>query len=170
MSELKSALELVLEKTKGIKPTQEEREQIKKQEYISQATALLSGYLSGEDRIEYIEKELRGDEPLTETFLSLLWSKLNAVSDINQRLLKAISRFQKNGEVVATKMEVLYQEYQKVREEKLKGIEETIIEKLAQRGIKGSAIIPHPPGSKEGMQLLDVLEKEYSSKLKEIIK
>ena len=70
MSELKSALELALEKTREIKTTQEEREEIKKQEYISQATGLLTRYWSGEDRLEAIEKILSRDELLTREFLS----------------------------------------------------------------------------------------------------
>ena len=169
MSELKSALELALEKTREIKTTQEEREEIKKQEYISQATGLLTRYWSGEDRLEDIEKILSRDELLTREFLSLVWSKPNTISNINDKLLEVINRFQKNGQTVATKIEGLYGEYQRARGEKLKAIEKLIVEELAQRGIRGAAITPNPEGSREGMQLLAALEKEYSSKLQEII-
>jgi hypothetical protein len=170
VSEIKSSLELALEKTKGIKTTQEEREQIKKQEYLSQATSLLSKYLSGEDRIEDVKKVLEKDEPLTKEFLALLWTKITMISDVNQRVLEAISHFQKNGETLAIKIEGLQKEYERVREEKLNGMEKTILARLAEKGIRGSAIVPNPSGSKEGMELLDILENEYSGKLQEIIK
>jgi hypothetical protein len=170
VNEIKSALELALDKTKKIKATPEEREQLKKQEDISRATGLLSRYMSDEDRIEDLEKALEDNEVLTRTFLSLLWAQLNAVFDINEKVLKAIGRFQGNGEAVATKIARLYQDYQEIKREKLKGIEKTLMEKLAQRGIMGSAIVPNPMGSKEAMQLLHSLEEEYRGKLQEMMK
>jgi hypothetical protein len=168
VSELKSTLELVLEKTRNITTTPEEKEQIKKQEYIDQATILLNRYLSREERVEDLVKALAGNDFLVNEFLSLLWDKLNIVSGINPRVLEAITLFQKDGEVIANKLKELEEEYQREREEKLKNLRKSIIESLAQRGIKGSAVIPNPEGSQEGKGLLKSLEEEYEHKLRAV--
>jgi len=168
VDEIKSAIELVLEKTKGIKATPEERAQIKKQECVAQATSLLNRYLAREERAEDVMGLLKDNPPLREEFLSLLWAKIEGIEDLDPMIIEAIGVFEGDGHQIADRLQGLYREYREARQKKIEELNEEILKRLSQKGILGNAIRPNPEGTEEGARSLSRIERDYSAKLREL--
>ena len=173
MAEIKSTLELAMEKTKKISISKEEREEIKRKETLQKINGLFHRYMEGHLPLNEILKEIeRMDEktrPMAKEILLLRWIDALALNDQDERLFKGIESLkQQSIDEIRQKFHHLLSEYEKEKE-RIRETERAQIEELLKKeGIYGSAVEPKFEGSQHFEKELGNLNQHYGIKLKEI--
>lgn len=173
MAEIKSTLELALERTKKFTLSEKEKKEIKQKEISEKATSLFHRYRDGHIPLNEVQKEIeRMDQKaaaaVKENLLSQ-WIDALSLNEEGERLLKGIGLLK--NERIEERAEEFYHLLSQYREEKEKarqGAKALLAEVLRKEGIDGDAVEPNVEGSplwKEASKELDCL---YGDKLKDI--
>ena len=148
MAEIKSTLDLVMEKTKGMLLSEEEKRKIKLSERVEKIRGLVDGYLQGKWSKEKLKKEI---EALSTGFekevYREVWQSLLDRFDFGEegrKCLEALALFT-NEEEYLNKLDSLWSEYQETYNQWLAERRLQLTSELARLGISGSAILPLPP-------------------------
>ncbi|MGQ9646685.1 MAG: hypothetical protein ACUVWO_09125 [Thermodesulfobacteriota bacterium] len=175
MAEIKSTLELALERTKKMVISEKEKAEIRQKDLLEKAKGLFHRYREGHAPLSEIQKEIeRMDEKTSASVKEFLLSEwINALSlrDEGERVIKGIE-WLKNGRMaeLTERFHHLIAQYRKEIEGTRLELSRRIEEALKKEGIWGSAVVPNvegSPGWKEAMEKLDDL---YGEKLEEIKK
>ena len=173
MAEIKSTLELAMERTKKIAISKEERDEIRRKETLQKINGLFNRYREGHISLNEILKEIeRMDQktrPMAKEILLSQWIDALSLNDKEERLFKGIESLkQRSIDEVKQKFRHLLSEYQKEKE-KIKQTERAQIEELLRKeGIYGSAVESNIEGSQHLEKELGNLNHLYAIKLKEI--
>jgi len=173
VGEIKSTLELAMERTKKFAVSKKEKEEMKQKEVLQKATSLFHRYREGHLPLNEIMKEIEKMEKKTATtvkeFLLSQWIDALSLVDDVERILKGIESLkQRSINEVKEKFYSLLSQY---HEEKEKVKEETTIqftEALRKDGISGSAVEPKLEGSELWKKEIEKLDQSYKIKLEEI--
>jgi len=173
MAEIKSTLELAMERTKKISITREEKEAIRRKETVQKATGMFHRYL--EDRISLPEilKEIeRTEDKAGAAIREMLCSQwIDAVSlDVeNEKFLRGIESLQ-GGNVDAARQElrVLCSQYGKEKDEARQEMRTRLREALRKDGIYGSAVVPHVEESTEWKERLGTMEHAFGGEIEKV--
>lgn len=173
MGEIKSSLELALERTKGLKISEKEREEIKRKEIVQKAESLAHRYREGSITIKEIQKEMERMEKkrATEIENHLIdhWLQGLSLTLRDERILDGIEAL-RNQPMDEIKREfrnliVSYQEEKENTKQKLRTI---ILEGLKKEGFDGSAVDPciesSPLWEKESLRI----EQSYQEGLEKL--
>jgi hypothetical protein len=173
MGEIKSTLDLAMERTKEISISQEEREEIKRKEILQKVTGLSNRYREGRLSLNEIQKEIermdqKTEKAVREALLSQ-WIDALSLADEDERLLKGVESL-KNRDVdeVTQKLHHLIIEYQGEKEKVKQEAKTQSIKALRSEGISGSAVEPNIAGSELWEDELKKLDHHYRVKLEEI--
>jgi len=173
MGEIKSTLDLAMERTKKISISQEEKEEIKRKEILQKVTGLSNRYREGRLSLNEIQKEIermdgKTEKTVKEALLSQ-WIDALSVGDEDERLLKGVESL-KNQEVddVRQKLHRLIIEYQREKEKVKQDVRTQLIKALRKEGISGSAVEPKIEGTELWEKELKKLDHHYRVKLEEI--
>ncbi|MBW2056780.1 MAG: hypothetical protein JRH07_00700 [Deltaproteobacteria bacterium] len=172
MGEIKSTLEIALEKARSIKISSEDRRRFKGEEARSKAREIFQDYIDHRARSAdlgaLIEKS--GQEPsllrhhLVEVFLDSLdpareseriWEGLGELG------LKETSPFR---EALAR----IGEDEETARREEAQRLEKRLSEALAEAGISGTAVEPNVEGTSEWKEILHSVEKRRSKALQRL--
>jgi hypothetical protein len=173
MAEIKSTLELAMERTKKFAISGEEREEIKRKEVMQRATSLFHRHRDGHLSLNEILKEIERMEEKTGTmvkeFLLSQWIDALSLDDDDERTLKGVQSLkQRSIDEVKQKFHHLLSQYRgekaKVRERARLQFEEA----LRKDGISGSAVEPNLEGDELWKIECGKLDEFYGEKLKEI--
>ncbi len=175
MGEIKSTLELVMEKTRGIAISEDEKREMKKKEVLQKGTALSNRYREGQISLGHVLKEIEKMEEKTATDVRELllsqWIDGLSLSDDDERLLEGIEALGHRGiEDVKKEFRRLLSEYRREREKGRLQAQSRIAEILRQEGIGGSAVEPNPERSdlwEESMRRLDLFYGKEMEKIKD---
>ena len=173
MGEIKSTLDLAMERTKKISISQEEREEIKSKEILQKVTGLSNRYREGCLSLNEIQKEIERMDEKTERLVkeALLSQWIDALSlgDEDERLLKGVESL-KNRDVdeVRKKLHRLIIEYQREKEKVKQEVRTQSINALKRIGFSGSAVEPNIAGSELWEKELKNLDHHYRVKLEEV--
>jgi hypothetical protein len=173
MGEIKSSLELAMEKTKKFAISDKEKDEMKQKEVLQKATILFHRYRNGLHPVNEILKEIeRMDKETAATVKKILLSQwVNALSldDEEERFLKGIELLeQRNIDEVKQKFRSLLSEYQGEKEKLKEKTKLQLIESLRKDGIYGSAVEPKLEGSELWKKENEKLSQSYKMKLKAI--
>jgi hypothetical protein len=173
MAEIKSTLELALERTKKITISEEEREEIKRKEILQKATGLFHRYKEGHTPLNEILKEIERMEEKSGNIVkeSLLaqWMDALSLNDENERLLKGIESLKDRGiNEVTHKLRDLLSQYQRKKEKVKQEVKVQSIEALRREGIYGTAVEPNIEVDQLWEKELAKLDHCYGERLKEI--
>jgi hypothetical protein len=173
MGEIKSTLDLAMERTRKISISQEEREEIKTKEILQKVVGLSNRYREGLLSLNEIQREIqRMDEKterlVRETLLSQ-WIDALSLGDEDERFLKGVELL-KNRDVdeVRKKLHRLIIEYQREREKTKQEVRTQSIDALRRIGISGSAVEPNIEGTEPLEKELKKLDHHYRVKLEEV--
>jgi hypothetical protein len=173
MAEIKSTLELAMERTKRFTISEKEKDAIKQEEILHKATRLFhryrEGYLSLNDVLKEIERmESRAAMTVREYLLSH-WIDALSLTDENERILKGIESLKRESvDEAKQRLNRLLSQYQSEREQIKKKTEADLIEALKKDGIWGSAVEPNLEGSEPWKKENKNLGQSYRMKLEEI--
>jgi len=173
MGEIKSTLELAMERTKKFAISEKEKEGIKQKEILQKATSLFHRYREGHLPLNEILKEIGRMEKKTATTVkeSLLSQWIDALSldDDDERIFKGIESLKgRSMDGVKQKFHSLLSQYLSEKE-KVKGkVKVQFTEALKKDGIYGSAVEPKIEGSELWKKEIEKLSHSYKMKLEEI--
>ena len=173
MGEIKSTLELAMERTKKFAISEKEKEEMKQKEVLQKATRLFYGYRDGHLPLNEILKQIERMEKKTATTVkkNLLSQWVNALSldDEEERILKGIESLeQRNVHEIKQKFRYLLSQYQGEKEKVKEKAKVQLIEGLRRNGICGSAVEPKLEGSELWKKENEKLDDSYKMKLEEI--
>jgi hypothetical protein len=170
MGEIKSTWDIVMEKTKGLKISSEDRERIKRGELASRVNAIFHGYMDTQGNRAYLKRELEGlgveeREVVTRELLLQLLDAIDLSRD-NGKVITGIETLK--GKPVAKTVErltLLASEFKASMEEKYTEIEGIFLRRLADVGISGSAVEPGLEGRREWTDAVEGLQRDYGNRL-----
>src|SRR4030042_2529360 len=175
MGEIKSTLELAMERTKKFAISEEEKEEIKQKEILQKATSLFHRYREGHLPLNEILKEIEKMEKKTATTVKELllsqWIDALSLNDEDERILKGIESLkQKTVDEVKKSFNHLLSQYQGEHQKVKEEARVQCAEALKKEGIYGSAVDPQIDGSEFWKKENEKLDRSYKMKLEEIKK
>ncbi len=161
MAEIKSTLEIIMEKSKNLTLTEEEKEKIKKKEISDKLAGAFNKYLDGVIDLEGLvalleegsEKERRwAREALIENMLRHI-----SIEDENEKLLAALDHVFPDTSRVREAFEKFRKDLLRQREAHARRFRD----ELASRGISGGAVIPNLKAYSPWIDALEKLEHSF---------
>ena len=173
MGEIKSTLELALERTRKLAITQEEREEIKRQELLKKATGLSHRYVEGHVPLQEVLREIErmADQEKSKVKKLLLsqWMEALSLESNHERLFDGIESFGgMNVSDLRKKFQLLVSEYQMERKKAGQDIERQAIEDLRTEDISGTAVVPRLEGDPKWKECTQALNASFHKRVKEI--
>ncbi len=173
MAEIKSALELAMEKSRKYSISDTEREEIKRKETFQRAMSLFYRYREGSVSLSEMEREIEKiDEKLRESVKAILISEwVQALSLENHwekefEALEAMKDQDLHG--LKQKFQRLLSAYRKQIEETRQRITDQLLEQLREQGIEGEAIEPNLEGNEGFEKEVHSVADSYRERLDEV--
>jgi len=173
MGEIKSTLELAMERTKKFAISAKAKEEIKQKEVLQKATSLFHRYREGHLPLNEIIKEIERMEENTGTTVRKLllsqWIDALSLDDDDERILKGIESLeQRSIDEVKQKFHHLLSQYEGEQQKIKEKVRVQFTEALRKDSIYGSAVEPKLEGSEIWKKEIEKLSHSYKKKLEEI--
>ena len=173
MAEIKSSLELAMEKTKKLSISKKEKEEIKKKEPLQKANSLFHRSAEGHLPLNEVLREIeRMDEKTGLTVKAMLliqWIDAISLNGENERLLEMIESLKsQNIDEAKQKISHLISQYRREKEQAKKKLRAQQIERLKREGIYGSAVDPNIEKSRDWIELLQVIDQPFREKIEAV--
>jgi hypothetical protein len=173
MGEIKSTLELAMERTKRFAVSEKEKDEIKQKEALRKATSLFhryrEGHLSLNDVLKEVERMERKTATTVKEYLLSRWIDALSLDEDNERILKGVESLkEKSIAEVKQRFDRLLSLYQKEKEKVKEKAEVQLVEALKKDGIWGSAVEPKLEGSELWKKENEKLDRSYQIKLDEV--
>jgi len=173
MGEIKSTLELAMERTKHFAISKKEKEEMKQKEVLQKATSLFHRYREGHLSLNEVLKEIERMERRTATtvkeYLLSHWIDALSLDDDDERILKGVESLEERRFAeVKQRFHHLLSQYQREKEKVKEKMGVQLIEALKKDGIYGSAVEPKLEGSELWKKENEKLGYSYGLKLEEI--
>jgi hypothetical protein len=175
MAEIKSTLELALERTKKMAISEKEKEEIRQKKLLEKGKGLSHRYREGHAPLSELQKEIeRMDEKTSaavKDFLLSQWIDALSLKDDNERLIKGIE-WLKNARIeeVPERFRHLLSQYREEMEKTRQEARTQLVEALKREGIAGGAVEPNVEGDLLWKEAVEKLDHLYGEKLEEIRK
>ncbi len=173
MGEIKSTLELAMERTRKLAITQEEKEEIKRRELLKKATGLSHRYMEGHVPLHEILREIERmtDQEKSKVKKVLLsqWMEALSLESDHERLFEGIEslRGMKVSDLTE-KFQLLVSEYQVERKKTEQDIERQAIEELRSEGISGTAVVPQLEGNPKWKECTQAMNAFFRKRVEEV--
>lgn len=171
MGEIKSTLDIALERIKKIEITEAERDEIKRREITQKASSLATRYIEDTLSLHDLQKELDKMEENTkkmikELILSGLIDKLSLQSHY-ERLIMGIEWLkEKELNDIRDELKNLTKQFEMEKEKIRKNLENQLLNSLRKSGIEGSAILVNIDSSDLWKEEQKKLNHTYEAKIK----
>lgn len=173
VSEIKSTLELALERTKKIAISDEERQKIKQKEILEKVSSLSHRYREGTSPLHEILKEIEKMDKRIQPWVveSLLnqWMEALSLNDEGERLMKGIESLKERSlDKIKQRFDTLLSLYREEIEELKKRVRVQLMEILRKEHISGSAMEPNVERSELYKKERERLDQTYQVRLQEL--
>jgi hypothetical protein len=173
MGEIKSTLELAMERTKKFAISEKEKEEFKQKEVLQKATSLFHRYREGGLSLNEILKQIERMEKKTATTVKELllsqWIDALSLDNDDKRTLKGIESLkQRSIDEVKQKYHHLLSQYQGEKAKLRERVRVQFAEALRRDGIYGSAVEPKFEGGELWKKENEKLDHSNKMKLEEI--
>lgn len=173
MAEIKSTLELALERSKRFTLSEKEREEIKQKEIQEKVLSLFYRYGEARLSLNELQKEIeRMEEGVRKSVkegLFRCWLEALSLSGENERILGGIEWLkQQSLDEVKENLQMLVVQYQREKGRIKDEVRAQLLEALKKEGFSGDAIEPDVEMSQPWEKALSILDQEYQNKLKKI--
>ncbi len=175
MGEIKSTLELAMERTKKFALSDRDKEEMKQKEVLQKASSLFHRYRNGHLSLNELRKEVGKMEGKKATMVkqSLLsqWIDALSLNDDDEKTLKGIESLKQQGiDEIKEKFHHLLSQYQGEKEEVKEKMRGQLADALKREEIYGSAVEPNLKKSDLWNKENEKLDLTYQAKLEEIKK
>jgi hypothetical protein len=170
MGEIKSTLEIALEKAKAVEISKEERERFKREEVLAKARDIFSRFKNHPSRTTRLVQEIKrsGEDArllkacLTEIFLEALDD-----AHSSERIWQGLQELGLKDRVpFKESLSQIAEDEKRARREEIGKVENTLRESLAKRGISGTAVDPNIEENAHWKDFLTNLDQRVSEDLK----
>ncbi|MGZ3606061.1 MAG: hypothetical protein ACXU9P_14045 [Thermodesulfobacteriota bacterium] len=173
MGEIKSTLELAMERTKKFALSDKDKEEIKQKEVLQKAGSLFHRYGDGHLSLNEVLKQIEKMDEKTATAVkqSLLsqWIDALSLNDGHERTFKGMESLKRQSlDEVRKKFQHLLSQYQAEKEKVKEKMRIQLAEALKEKGIYGSAVEPNFEKSDLWKKENEKLDHSYREKLEEI--
>lgn len=170
MAEIKSSIELAMERTKGLTFTEEERRKFEEEREGRAAQALVQQFLKGDMGLRELQRKREALTPsarraLDRALVEALVFGHEALPKVTEALEAWLGRTHRS---LLQRLRDLSLQWGQVVQKRRKSIKKDLREELAKRGIRGSAVEPNVEASPLWDKVLTELHQEFSSRLAEI--
>ena len=173
MAEIKSALELAMEKSKKYVISDEERERIREKEILQKATGLCHRYREGHLSLSELMREIeRTDKKIRERVKGVLLFQSVDTLSLEEDAERLFSVFEA---IKGQSLNDVEEEFQNLRSIYRNEIEEArqklslqLVEALKDEGIDGDAVEPNMEGSGDWKGRVEEVNRSHREKLNEI--
>ena len=169
MAEIKSTLDLVMEKTKHLTLSEEEKKAAERDEQLKKVPGYVQRFLEGTWGIRHLETELGqfatdiGSE-MTRHLIEGLLSELDP-EERGEKCLEGLEHLAREEERIwVDQIRDVLTSFKKVKQQKLPLFEEQMRTNLSALGIGGDAVVIRPNHSPEWREM----EQDYRRQLREI--
>lgn len=170
MAEIKSSIEIAMEKTKGLVLSREEMKKIREEEMRGKAQSLVHRFLEVDFHLREVEKELAKLDPDQRNQLEkLIIENLSAALDLdrdNELIFQGLEYLRKESSPLLRQIKDLLKDYQEQKEKAFQETANSILKNLENKGISGSAVEPKVMESQEWAQSLAKFRPPLEMKLK----
>ena len=175
MAEIKSALELALERSRKYAISDEERERIREKELLQKAMGLFNRFKDGHLSTNEVMKEIeRMDEKTGERVKAILlgqWADHLALDSSSERFLDAFESLRgRSLNEIREKFGDLLAAYRNEIGEARQKLSLQLMEELKAEGIGGEAVEPNVEGSETWKDRVEKVNRSQQEKLSEIKK
>lgn len=166
MGEIKSTLDLVLEKTRDLTLSKEEKLDLAREELDRKTQGLVNRYLDNILPLSRLKEEIQSiDSKENGLVLKLLKKHLLAHFDPDSDNSFLLSPLSEIAGFDVSLLTVLRKEYQAEREETERTFKERAVLALEERSVSGSAVVPNLSQDPDWSQSLRSLRKRYQERL-----
>ena len=169
MGEIRSTLDLVLEKTRNLTLSEEEKRNLAREELDKKIRGLAGKCLDNLLPSERIREELESiesDDP--DLPYKLFTVHLLAHVDLDVDMSAILSALKEVVGFDPAPLELLQQEYKAEKETARRSFAEETLSELDKRGVSGSAVVPNLDGIPEWVQFQRGLSERYREKIGEL--
>jgi hypothetical protein len=166
MGEIRSTLDIIMEKTKGLTMSEEEKRAFKEEEMAGKIKGLIQKFLDGVLDMERLKIEVAGLDEKDEDKVKVM---------IREESISKIEPGETNEPILRILEEVTGLDTESVRRalknfegrlEQEKGVrEKELIKSLDKNGISGSAVLPNIQADPEWAQHVSEMRDEFKEKL-----
>lgn len=171
MGEIKSTLDLVMEKTRNFTLTEEEKKRLRQDEITRRGEAFARRYYNEEITASQlwaeITKEKTEDQASVQAVVKQYLIDAISLTHPNNRIYEALRYLVKDKEIVY-EMEALEREFFQTRETHYCRIANEIKNDLTRRGIFGSAILAKVESSSAWQEAKEMFESAFKKQLETI--
>lgn len=167
MAEIKSTLDMVMERTRHLTMSDRDRQEQAEAEFAAAVNRLAQKYLDGEIEIERFQDDFDRIEANPSVSKKRIAAaevgKRIELSGDNRRLfdlLKSGLRMDISG------IETVLKEFREAMDTEEQNSIGTMLESLRERGISGSAVLPNPEADEDGLKRRDEIFREFEEELK----
>ena len=170
MAEIKSAVELAMEKTKDLHLSRAEIQRFKEEELKSKAQGLVNRFLEVDFHLKEVEKELSKFPPderqhLENLMLQNFCLALNLEGN-NELIFQGIGALRKESKDLTRQIQQLIKKYSQQKAKAQGEIEKKLLAHLVKQGISGSAVRARVEGSSEWEKTLSIFKPAFEEKLR----
>jgi hypothetical protein len=173
VGEIKSTLELAMERTKKFAISEKEKEEIKQKEILQKAISLFHRYREGHlplnELLKEIEKMDKGTSATVKESLLSQWIDALSLEEDAERTLKGIESLKRPSiDEGKQKFHHLFSQYQQEKEKIKEEAKAQFIMALKEKGIHGSAVEPNLEAGERWKIEKEKLDNSYKTKLEKI--
>jgi hypothetical protein len=173
MAEIKSTLELALERTKKFTLSEKDKEELRQKEIRQKSMSFFHRYRDGRLHLHEIEKEIeRMGEKTGKTVkerLLALWIDGLSLDEDNERFLKGIESLKhRNLDEAKAEFQELVTQCRTEKERTEQEVRAQLTEALRKEGFGGDAVEPNVEASASWEKASTALNQKYQGQLKEL--
>jgi hypothetical protein len=169
VGEIRSTLDLVLEKTRNLTLSEEEKRNLAREELDKKIQGLVSKYLHNLLPLDRIREELESIESDDPDLRHKLFTvHLLAHVDLDVDMSAILSALKEVVGFDPAPLELLQQEYKAEKEVARRSFADDTLPALKERGVSGSAVVPNLDGIPEWVQFQRGLSERYREKIGEL--
>ena len=172
MAEIKSAIEIAMERTRGLRLSAEEKDKLKEEEFESRAHALVNRFLGVDLHFREVARDLEKYSSeqrarLEKIMIQDLAAALSLDRD-NDLIFQGIDILAPEKKGVVPKVRELAEAYRREKEKVLRETGEIIRSRWQSLGVSGSAVVPKVAESPEYAEALKAFRPSYEARLQSL--
>ncbi len=170
VAEIKSTIDLIMERTKGLHLSAEEKERLDEEQRLRGARILVQGYLRGEISLEELTAK-KDESPANsqKAMIEALVQGMRLGREEFPRGLEALERWKgKETRVQLQRIRDLSHQFGQTLQKRKRKVKAELREELTRRGVQGSAVEPNVEGSARWGEVVEALARELEPRLREL--
>lgn len=172
MGEIKSTIDLAMEKTEGLTLSDEEKQRLEQEKDLRRSQALVKRYLKGDVSLEELLRN--GHESVENVQQSMIRSLVEGLRPGRQdfsRGLEALEQWKgRSCRAQLKRLRDLSIQFGKALSKRKKKVRSVLWAELARKGVEGSAVEPNVEVSSQWTAATRELEREFDPRLEQIKK